>query len=134
MEEINSNFRQILGHSFKHGGLGISDSQLSAESVYNTSKAARGVLIDSLLGDSALDYVGHRECIRKAILAERREKMQVELGDLDRQKELAGGQEKNRLHRATRNGAWLSAVHHRLNGTELPREEFWDSICLRYEL
>ena len=41
-------------------------------------------------------------------------------------------QEKNRLHRATRNGAWLSAVHHRLNGTELSREEFRDNIRLRY--
>ena len=39
-EEINANFRQILGHSVKHGGLHIPDPRLSAESVYNTSKAA----------------------------------------------------------------------------------------------
>ena len=60
--------------------------------------------------------------------------MHVELGDLARQKELAGGQEKNRLHRATRNGTWLSAVPHRLNGTDLSREEFRDNLCLRYRL
>ena len=41
------------------------------------------------------------------------------MAELDRKKELAGGQEKNNLHIATRNGAWLSAIHHRLNGTEL---------------
>ena len=40
----------------------------------------------------------------------------------------------NRLHMATSNGAWLSAIPHRLNGTELSREEFRDYICLRYEL
>ena len=46
----------------------------------------------------------------------------------------AGRQEKNRLHRATRNGAWLSAVPHFLNGTELSREEFRDNLRLRYGL
>ena len=38
-EEINSNLRKILGHSVKHGGLGIPELRLSAESAYNTSKA-----------------------------------------------------------------------------------------------
>ena len=88
---------------------------MSAESVYNTSKAASGELLYSLLGGSALNYVGHRECIRKASLAARRAKMHVELGELVRSKEHEVGQERNRLHRATRNGAWLSNVPHRLN-------------------
>ena len=39
-EEIKADFRKILGHSVKHGGLGIPDPQLSAECAYNTSKAA----------------------------------------------------------------------------------------------
>ena len=39
-EEINTDFRKILGHGVKHGGLGIPDPQLSAESAYNISKAA----------------------------------------------------------------------------------------------
>ena len=30
-EEITTNFRKILGHSVKHGGLGIPDPRLSAE-------------------------------------------------------------------------------------------------------
>ena len=34
----------------------------------------------------------------------------------------------------TRSGAWLSAVPHRLNGTELSREEFRDNLCLKYGL
>ena len=60
--------------------------------------------------------------------------MHVELEEMVRRKELAGGQERNHLHRATRNGAWLSVVPHRLNGTELSREEFRDNLCLRYGL
>ena len=64
----------------------------------------------------------------------RREKMNIELGDLVRQKGLASGQDKNRVHGKTRNGAWLRAVPHRRNGTELSREEFRDNLCLRYGL
>ena len=122
-EEINTNFRQTLGHSVKHGGLGIPDPNLSAESAYNTSKADSGELVDSLLGGSALNYVGHRACVRKASLAARRAKMHVKLGELARRKVLAGEQERNRLHMATKNGAWLSTVPHCLNCTELSWEE-----------
>ena len=30
-EEIDADFRKILGHGVKHGGLGITDPRLSAE-------------------------------------------------------------------------------------------------------
>ena len=65
-EEITAQFRKILGHSIKHGGLGIQEPWLSVESVYNTSKEAIRELVDSLLGGSVLNYVGHRACVRKA--------------------------------------------------------------------
>ena len=54
--------------------------------------------------------------------------------DLDIQKELTVGQERNRLHRSTRNGVWLSAIPHRLNGTKLYQGGFWDNLRLRYRL
>ena len=73
-EEINTDFRKILCPSVKHGGLGITETQLSADSAYNNSKAAIGELVESLLGCSALNYVGHRACVRKASLAARRGK------------------------------------------------------------
>ena len=53
---------------------------------------------------------------------------------MDRKKVLSGGQERNCLHRATSNGAWLSAVPHHINGTELSREAFQDNLCLGYRL
>ena len=37
-EEITADFRNILGHSVKHGGLGITDPWLSAESAYKNHK------------------------------------------------------------------------------------------------
>ena len=59
---------------------------MSAESVYNISKAASGELVDSLLVGTALNYVGYRACVRKASLAARRANMNVELGGLARKK------------------------------------------------
>ena len=55
----------------------------------------------------------------------------VEMVELDRKTELAGGQDRNRLHRAMENGAWLSAINLHLNGTELSQEELWDNLRLR---
>ena len=60
--------------------------------------------------------------------------MSVELAEIFKWQDQAGGQEKNRLHRAIKNRAWLSAVPHRLNGTELSQEEFRDNLRLRYGL
>ena len=133
-EYINADSRKILVHSVNHGGLVIQDPRLSEESAYNTSKAASRELVESILGGSALNYIGHRACIRTASLAARREKMHFELGEISRRKELAGVQERNRLHMIMRNGAWLSAIPHRLNGTELYWEEFRDNLLLRYGL
>ena len=48
-EEINVDIWKILGRIVKHGGLGIPDPRLSAESAYNTYKAASGELVDSIL-------------------------------------------------------------------------------------
>ena len=47
-------------------------------------------------------------------------------------KELADGAVLNRLLQTTENGAWLTAIHHRLNGAELTWEEFQDNILLWY--
>ena len=86
------------------------------ESTYNTPKAVSGELVDSLIGGSALNYVGHRECVYIARLATRCAKMHVELGDLDMQKNLSGGQKKNSLHMATMDSN-MYQPHHHVRGT-----------------
>ena len=115
-EEINTDFRKILGHSVKCGGLGITDPWSSEESAYNTSKACIGELVGSLLGGNALNHVGHRSFVPGDSAGARKERKYVEMADLDRRKEMAGGQESNHLHRETSNGAWISAIPHCLNG------------------
>ena len=81
-EEITADFQKILGHSVKHGGLGITEPQLSAECAYNTSKADSRELVESLLGGSILNYVGHGACVRKASQLARLCKRIVELSEI----------------------------------------------------
>ena len=59
-EDIEYGVWQILGHTVNHGGLGIPDPRLSAESSYNTSKADIGELVESILGGTTLNYIVHR--------------------------------------------------------------------------
>ena len=67
---------------------------MSAESAYNISKAASRELVDSLLGGSVLNYVGHRACVCKASQTARFSKRSVELAKIFKQQEQVGGQEK----------------------------------------
>ena len=87
-EDINANFRQIIGHIIKHVRLNIPEPQLSAKSAYNTFNADSGELVEYLLGVSALNYIYHRACVRKSSLAARREKIHVKIGELSIQKDL----------------------------------------------
>ena len=89
--DINAIFQKILGHSVTQGGLGIPDLWLSAESAYNTSKVDSGEVVESLLGGSALNYVGHRACVCKVILAARHANMHVDVGEIAMRKDQAGG-------------------------------------------
>ena len=54
--------------------------------------------------------------------------------DLARQKELAGGRDRQRPHRAMRNGAWLSTIPHCLSIMDISQEELRYNIRLRYGL
>ena len=87
-------------------------------------------LVDSLLRGTALNYVGHRAYVRRLSGGARKERKHVEMSELYRRKELTGGQERNSLHRATRNGSWLSAVPHHLNSMNLSWKKLRDNLRL----
>ena len=87
-EDITADFRKILGHSVKHGGLGIPDPWHSAECAYNTSKLAIREVVDSLLGAD----VGHRAYVRKVSKTARLSKRIAEISEIFKRQEQAGVQ------------------------------------------
>ena len=64
-EEIDANFRKNLGHSVKHGILGITDPGCQQRVHKTPLRRIVGNWFYSLLGGSALNYVGHRACVRR---------------------------------------------------------------------
>ena len=73
------------------------------ESVYNIYKSTIGELLGYLLGGTSINYIGHRACVCGASVGAHKEQNYLYMAELARQKDLAGGQERNHLHRSTRN-------------------------------
>ena len=71
-------------------------------------------------------------CVHRASAYGKKHREFWEKAALTRLKDLVDRVELNRLRRAMDNGAWLTAIPHCLNGTELSMEEFQENIFIQY--
>ena len=131
--EVDADLRDILSLSVKNGGLAIRHPVDSgAEHVHEASKAATSHLTESIVDPNVdFDICTHRlksvDALKKA--KEKRLKREAEaLAERAEGKPAVG----RRDMRNCRNGAWLTVVPSRLNGTDLSANEFRDNIRLRY--
>ena len=85
-EEVSADLREVLGYSVKRGGLGISDSRMLVEHVYNNSKADSEVRVGSLLGVNNLNYVVHKNCVPRSSTDARKQQEYLEKQVLTRRK------------------------------------------------
>ena len=92
------------------------------ERAYNTSKADSDVLLGSLLGGTNFNYVSHKGCVRRDSSDGRKQWELAEKEVISRKKELVEGAGLTCSCQAKENGLWLTAIPHRLNGTELAWE------------
>ena len=106
----------------KRSVLGIPDPCLLEDHSYNTCNTSRKVLVGSLLGGFDLNHIEHKIFVCGSIVDARKQREFLEIDTLTRRKDLAEGAGLNRLWRVTENGAWLTDIPQRLNGTELSRE------------
>ena len=90
-EEVSTDLRKILGHSVKLEGIGLLETRLLAEHVYNTSEAANDVLVGSLLGGTDLNYAAQKGCIRRESVDRWKHREFLETEALTRWKEVADG-------------------------------------------
>ena len=102
------------------------------EREHNTSKASSKVMVGSLLGGIDLKYVAHQGCVCKTSADGRKKWKFLEKAVPTRRKEQADRAGMNCIWKVTDNGAWIMAIHHCLNGTELSREESQDNLLLQY--
>ncbi len=126
--EINGEYRQLLAHGVKQGGLAIRNLVDTAPNIHSASLAATRHLTMSLVDtETRFDLAAHRTCATVAGQAAGKSRLIGEQLFLDRR----GRDNPSVARRDKRNcaaGAWLS----RLNGTSLLADEWRDNVRLRY--
>ncbi len=130
--KIDGEYRQLLTHGVKQGGLAIPNPVDTAPSIHLASLAATRHLTVSLLGAGArFDLGAHHHCTAKAGQAARKARLDAKQLFLNR----CGRDNPSVARWDNRNcaaSAWLSVFPNRLNGTGLLADEWRDNVCLRY--
>ena len=126
--------RDRLALPVRQAGIGIPDPSTTGESCYAASRQCTEALTQSLRDGKDLDMDAHRKGTTRGRLnasASRATAAEAALRNM-----LAGrpSAEVRQARRATQTGAWLTATPDHLNGTDLSRDEFCDSLRLRYGL
>ena len=130
--EIDGEYRKILTHGVKLGGLAIRNPVDTALSVHKASLAATCHLTVYLVDPATrFDPRAHRTCATGAGLAARRDWIQNEqifLNRRSRDKPAVARWDKQNCAA----GAWLLVFLNPLNGTGLSADEWRDNVRLRY--
>ena len=124
--------RLLIAQGVKQGGLAIRNPVETAERLYQTSKEATDLLVQSLLSNSLLDNEAHAGCVRAAGNAARKERVADGAAVVESVGQQKGPKVRKRLERMKETGAWLAAIPDRLSGTVLSYQEWHDNISLRY--
>lgn len=118
----------------KSAGLGILDPTLTAETNHASSLALTNLATDSLLSSAPLSVATHQSHARERRLALQGERHARDAAQLQQLCQQEGLRESRRLQRAKDTGIWLSVLPQTLNGTDLSRDEFRDSVRIRLGL
>ena len=126
--------RRITELPVRYGGLGLRDPTMTAQKNHLASKEMASYLVDSILRNSKFDTRIHKNGVYK----ERKEMKEMEdqlcaskLEEIMTEVDL---EEKVRLNRALKNGAWLTINPRESNESHLSAGEFRDGLFVRYGL
>ena len=129
--EITDEWRTLLTHGVKQGGMNIRNPVLGADHLYQTSLAASTTLVASLLHNTPLDSNEHRTCVRKAGAMARKERVDGETAVVKGMMIGATKLVRKRLERIGETGAWLTVLSDKLYETCLSAEEWRDNARIR---
>ena len=116
----------------KHGGLGISNPQGSAKDSYLDSRQATEHLVASILGESGFNPGTHQMAMRNNRNARRELVKRTAEAKLQDVLQPLGPELKRCIKRSRENGRWLTVTPSVSCGTTLSKQEFQDSLLLRY--
>ena len=133
-DELSAEFRELLSHSLKVGGLGIRNPVASAEHVHKMSDHASSYLVSTLVFPGrGFDVDAHNQTVKESCAdgtKQRLEREQEFLKDLMKDRPFLEQQ----MERACETGLFLKAIPRHINGTVLGADEWRDNVRLRYNL
>ncbi len=132
--DLDGEFRELLTHGVKSGGIAIRNPMDTAVYVHKTYLHATSHFVTSMVDkDAHLDLEGPRECVVRWGQYGRTERLGRKQKFVNAQ-----GVEKPAVKRrdilAGAAGLWLLVIPDRLNGNSLSAEEFRDNLRLRYNI
>jgi hypothetical protein len=132
LTEINREYRQLLTHGVKQGGLAIRNPVDTAPNIHLALLAATRHLTMSLVDTKTrFNLRVHRTCTTVAGQVARKSRLIDEQLFLDRRsRDNPSWARRDKQNCAA--GAWLSVFPNQLNGTGLLADEWRDNFCLQY--
>jgi hypothetical protein len=133
-ESITDTQRKLFTLPVRHAGLSIPNPCLTAHRNYSTSLQSSQPLLASLQNINPLDVPSYCAAAKRNRRASRSAHDDHCTATLTSICQTLQPHTARTILRAQSTGAWLTVAPNRLNGTELSRGEFRDSLRLRYEL
>ena len=134
-DEVSDRLRERLKQPVRNGGLGIPNPCETADALFEASEAMTSPLTASLL-DNKMDfniqtYLKQSREARDICRAQRHGRLELEL---QQYLSTSSAEEARLTERSGATGVWLTTLPNTFNGNVLSKEEFRDSLRLRFGL
>ena len=128
--------RSLFSLSAKNGGLGIPGPMVKASEQFEMSKKTSSLISDSIVNGTALDVDAHKTYVRSSKQSFQLENESQQSKTYKALLEQACSSERKRMERnfKTGNFCWLTAKVSERDNFVLSKNEFQDSMALRYGL
>ena len=133
--DINDEMRLILNLPARMGGMGFLNPSDEADQEYQNSVEATAKLTDAIYNQHPKFVVNEEEHVK--IVDGIRKRKDDRWKDLQQQSlNIASDHMKRILLLASEKGAstWLTSIPMKMYGFRLSKQQFWDALCMRYDL
>ena len=132
---VPDGLRERLKQPVRNGGLGIPNPCETSDALFEASEKMTESLTASLLDNKSAfsvgDYIMRSREARDKCRTERHKRMDMELQNF---LSTSTSEEARLTRRSGETGVWLTTIPHTFNGNVLSKEEFRDSLRLRFGL
>lgn len=115
-------------------GVGVPGPTSSSERNHHASRSSTAVLTESLRTGSNCILVAHQLTMAEGHIASRIQNFDHHSDTLDSLLSFMSCSQSRTAERTKETGAWLSILLTTINGCNLSKGEFWDSLRMRYGL